>query len=49
MRNNKNCFYFQEKYDIVGRLLKQGEKPSVYPPEETTVDGGYSINDKKRK
>jgi len=30
---------FREKYDIVGRLLKPGEKPSVYPSEESTVDG----------
>jgi len=40
---------FREKYDIVGRLLKPGEKPSVYPPEETTVDGGYSTGDKKKE
>jgi len=40
---------FREKYDIVGRLLKPGEKPSVYPSEQTTVDSGYNISDKKRE
>ncbi|CAF1162289.1 unnamed protein product [Rotaria sordida] len=40
---------FREKYDIVGHLLKPGEKPSVYPPEDTAVDGGYNISDKKRE
>ena len=38
-----------EKYDIVGRLLKPGEKPNVYPSEETVVDGGYDLNNKKRE
>jgi hypothetical protein len=42
-------FYFKEKYDIVGRLLKAGEKPSIYPSEDTTIDGGYNISDKKRE
>lgn len=31
---------FAEKYDIVGRLLKAGEKPSIYPEEESTLDAG---------
>ena len=38
--------FISEKYDIVGRLLKAGEKPSLYPAEETTVDG---IADKKNE
>ena len=41
------CFSFTEKYDIVGRLLKAGEKPSVYPSEESTVDGNVSSGNKK--
>jgi len=40
---------FREKYDIIGRLLKPGEKASVYPSEDTTVDGGYNLSDKKRE
>lgn len=40
---------FKEKYDIIGHLLKPGEKPSIYPTEQTIVDGGYSISDKKRE
>jgi hypothetical protein len=40
---------FKEKYDIVGRLLKPGEKPNVYPSEETSVDGHYNLSDKKRE
>ena len=40
---------FQDKYDIVGRLLRVGEKPTVYPPEEVTVDGAYRLSDKKRE
>jgi len=40
---------FREKYDIVGRLLKAGEKPSVYPAEESTVDGGNNNNIKKNE
>ncbi|CAF1614076.1 unnamed protein product [Adineta ricciae] len=38
---------FREKYDIVGRLLKAGEKPSVYPSEESAVDGNASSGNKK--
>jgi len=38
---------FREKYDIVGRLLKPGEKPSVYPAEESTVDGTDNNTTKK--
>jgi membrane-associated progesterone receptor component len=35
----QRCFFcFIEKYDIVGRLLKPGEKPGVYPIEESTTD-----------
>jgi hypothetical protein len=51
MTNNHHhhFFYFKEKYDIVGRLLKPGERPSVYPTEETTIDGGYNLSDKKRE
>lgn len=41
------CFSFTEKYDIVGRLLKAGEKPSVYPSEESAV-GGNTNNDTKK-
>ncbi|CAF4359483.1 unnamed protein product, partial [Rotaria magnacalcarata] len=40
---------FREKYDIVGHLLRPGEKPSVYLPEDTAIDGGYNLNDKKRE
>jgi hypothetical protein len=40
---------FEEKYDIVGRLLRPGEKANVYPSETTTVDGAYSLHDKKRE
>ncbi|CAF3240212.1 unnamed protein product [Rotaria socialis] len=40
---------FREKYDIIGHLLRPGEKPSVYLPEDTTIDGGYNLNDKKRE
>jgi len=29
---------FREKYDIVGRLLKPGEQPSVYPNEDSSVE-----------
>ena len=43
------CIFFQDKYDIVGRLLRVGEKPTVYPPEEVTVDGAYHLSDKKRE
>jgi hypothetical protein len=43
------CFFLKEKYDIVGRLLKQGEKPSVYPAEETTVDGDFRTGNKKHE
>jgi len=39
--------FFIEKYDIVGRLLKQGEKASVYPIEESTVDGSNNKDNKK--
>ncbi len=39
------CVFFIEKYDIVGRLLKQGEKASVYPIEESTVDGSNKKNE----
>jgi hypothetical protein len=42
-------FCLPEKYDIVGRLLKPGEKPSVYPSEDTTVDGRYDPGNKKRE
>ncbi|CAF3691678.1 unnamed protein product [Rotaria sp. Silwood1] len=38
---------FREKYDIIGRLLKPGEQPSVYPTEEPTVDD--NINKEKEK
>jgi len=38
-----------EKYDIIGRLLKPGEKPSIYPVEETTVDGSNNSNIKKNE
>jgi len=37
--------FFIEKYDIVGRLLKHGEKASVYPIEESTVDGSNKKNE----
>ncbi|UJR36272.1 hypothetical protein I4U23_029002 [Adineta vaga] len=40
---------YREKYDIVGRLLKPGEKPTMYPSEETTIDGGYDLNNKKKE
>ncbi|CAF1298759.1 unnamed protein product [Adineta steineri] len=40
---------FREKYDIVGRLLKQGEKPSVYPTEESTVDSSANNDNKKNE
>jgi hypothetical protein len=36
-----------EKYDIVGRLLKPGETASVYPSEESTVDGSENNSIKK--
>ncbi|UJR09821.1 hypothetical protein I4U23_014047 [Adineta vaga] len=38
---------FRDKYDIVGRLLKADEKPSVYPSEESTVDGDTNTENKK--
>ena len=38
---------FAEKYDIVGRLLKPGEKPSVYPQEESTLDAGEAAGMKE--
>ncbi|CAF0882858.1 unnamed protein product [Adineta ricciae] len=38
---------FREKYDIVGRLLKAGEKPSVYLSEESAVDGNANSGNKK--
>ncbi|CAF4746352.1 unnamed protein product [Rotaria sp. Silwood2] len=38
---------FREKYDIVGRLLKPGEQPSIYPAEESTVDGS-NINETRK-
>ncbi len=41
-------FFSIEKYDIVGRLLKSGETASVYPPEESTVDGGGESNTMKK-
>jgi hypothetical protein len=37
-KNEFIIFFLIEKYDIVGRLLKPGEKPSVYPAEESTAD-----------
>jgi len=37
---------FREKYDIVGQLLKPGQKPTVYPKDETTIDGNYTTNKK---
>ncbi|CAF2386297.1 unnamed protein product [Rotaria sp. Silwood2] len=40
---------FREKYDLVGHLLKPGEKPCVYPPDDTTVDGAYNINDTRNR
>jgi membrane-associated progesterone receptor component len=40
---------FREKYDIVGRLLRSGEKPTVYPTEDTTDAGGYNLSAKKRE
>jgi len=46
--NIKDVGFFIEKYDIVGRLLKQGEKASVYPIEESTVDGGTNNKDNKK-
>jgi hypothetical protein len=42
-------FFSLEKYDIVGRLLRPGEKPNVYPTEDTTDDGGYNLSAKKRE
>jgi hypothetical protein len=36
-----------EKYDIVGRLLKPGEKATIYPLEENSIDGGDTIGMKK--
>ena len=40
---------YLEKYDIVGRLLKPGEKPSVYPSEESTVDASENSSSKKNE
>lgn len=39
-------FFFIEKYDVVGQLLKPGQKPTVYPKDETTIDGNYTTNKK---
>jgi hypothetical protein len=41
-------FLFKEKYDIVGRLLKAGEKASVYPSEDSTVVDGTTSKDEKK-
>ena len=38
-RLDDHLVFIVEKYDIVGRLLKAGEKPSVYPVDEPTADG----------
>jgi hypothetical protein len=45
--NPRLLLFFAEKYDIVGRLLKPGEKPSVYPPEESTPDAVEAAGMKK--
>lgn len=37
-----------EKYDIVGRLLKPGESPSVYPQEEPTASNSTEENFAKK-
>lgn len=43
-------FRYQDKYDIVGRLLRPGEKGNIYPVEDTTDDGaGYNLHSKKRE
>ena len=43
-----SCFSpFTEKYDIVGRLLKPGEKPTVYPQEESVPDSDQAAATKK--
>ena len=39
--------FFVEKYDIVGRLLKPGERPSVYPAEECITDASKNNETKK--
>lgn len=40
-------FFYIEKYDIIGRLLKPGDKPSIYPAEDSAVDGTDSSELKK--
>lgn len=44
-----DLFFIAEKYDIVGRLLRAGEKGNVYPVEDTTDNGGYNLSNKKRE
>lgn len=45
--NQFHRFLRQDKYDLVGRLLRAGEKPNIYPVEDTTDDAGYNLNSKK--
>jgi len=49
MKHEFHFLVILEKYDIVGRLLKPGEKASVYPTEESTIDGSNNDNIKKNE
>ncbi|CAF5195486.1 unnamed protein product [Rotaria magnacalcarata] len=40
---------FREKYDIVGRLLKPGETPSVYSAEDSELNGTTTATDELKK
>lgn len=40
-------FSFEEKYDIVGRLLRPGEKAQIYPSDDINSDEEFSLRNKK--